>query len=99
MVIVPVTPLGRGLTVGAAPTCRPFAPTGTPGSVPSEEVTPSDGMTVPTWAHAGLKHSTGKAAATINDGLMEDLQYKKGLRNGRPRGPAVTKATVAADIG
>jgi hypothetical protein len=74
MVIVPVTPLGTGLTVGTAPTCKPFAPTGALGSVPSEEVTPSEGMTVPTWANAGLKHNKGQAAVTINNGLMEDLR-------------------------
>jgi len=48
MVIVPVIPLGTGLTVGAAPTCKPFGPTGAPGTVPSEEVTPSEAMVVPT---------------------------------------------------
>ena len=74
MVIVPVTPLGTGLTVGTAPTCKPFAPTGALGSAPSEEVTPSEGMTVPTWANAGLKHNEGQAAVTINNGLMEDLR-------------------------
>ena len=74
MVIVPVTPLGTGLTVGTAPTCKPFAPTGALGSAPSEEVTPSEGMTVPTWANAGLKHNKGQAAVTINNGLMVDLR-------------------------
>ena len=74
MVIVPVTPLGTGLTVGAAPTCKPFGPTGPPGTVPSEEVTPSEGMVVPIWANAGLKHNKGQAVATINNGLMEDLR-------------------------
>ena len=73
-VIVLVTPLGTGLTVGAAPTCKPFAPTGALGSAPSEEVTPSEGMTVPTWANAGLQHNKGQAAATINNGLMKDLR-------------------------
>ena len=71
---VPVTPLGTALTVGEAPSCKPFGPTGAPGTVPSEEVTPSDGMTVPTWANAGLKHNRGQAVATINNGLMEDLR-------------------------
>jgi hypothetical protein len=70
MVTVPVTPLGTGLTVGDAPSCKPFAPTGAPGTVPSDEVTPSDGVTVPTWANAGLQHN--KAVAMINNGLMED---------------------------
>jgi hypothetical protein len=74
MVIVPVTPLGTGLTVGAAPTCKPFGPTGAPGTVPSEEVTPSEGMVVPTCANAGLKHNKGQAVATINNVLMEDLR-------------------------
>jgi hypothetical protein len=72
MATVPVTPLGTGLTVGDAPSCKPFAPTGAPGTVPSDEVTPSDGVTVPTWANAGLPHNKSPAVATINNGLMED---------------------------
>jgi len=54
MATVPVTPLGTGLTVGDAPSAKPLGPTGALGSAPSEEVTPSEGMTVPTWANAGL---------------------------------------------
>jgi hypothetical protein len=69
--IVPVTPLGTGLTVGDAPGAKPFMPTGALGSAPSEEVTPSEGVTVPTWANAGLQHNRSQAAATINNGLME----------------------------
>jgi hypothetical protein len=76
--MVPVTPLGTGLTVGDAPTCKPFGPTGTPGAVPSPEVTPSEGVSVPTWANAGLPHNNGHAAATINNGLMEDLPDESG---------------------
>jgi hypothetical protein len=76
-VIVPVMPLGTGLTVGDAPSCKPFAPTGAPGTVPSDEVTPSEGVTVPTWAKAGLHHSKGKAVATKKD-LIEDLPGKSG---------------------
>jgi len=53
MAIVPVTPLGTGLTGVDRPGAKPFVPTGALGSVPSEEVTPSGGMTVPTWANAG----------------------------------------------
>jgi hypothetical protein len=62
--------------VGDAPTCKPFAPTGAPGSVPSDEVTPSEGMTVPTWANAGL-HNKGKAAAAMNNGLMRLLRSER----------------------
>jgi hypothetical protein len=72
--IVPVTPLGTGLTGVDMPGAKPFVPTAALGSVPSEEVTPSGGMTVPTWANAGLPHNKGKAAATINNGLMEILR-------------------------
>jgi hypothetical protein len=46
-------PLGTGLTGVNAPGAKPLVPTGALGSVPSEEVTPSGGMTVPTWANAG----------------------------------------------
>ena len=73
---MPVTPLGTGLTGVDRPGAKPFVPTGALGSVPSEEVTPSGGMTVPTWAKAGLQHK-GQAAATINNGLMEDLSDKR----------------------
>ena len=59
------------------PGAKPFVPTGALGSVPSEEVTPSGGMTVPTWANAGPQHNRGKVAATIKNGLMEDLSDKR----------------------
>jgi hypothetical protein len=75
--IVPVTPLGTGLTGVATPGAKPFVPTGALGSVPSEEVTPSGGMAVPTWANAGPQHNRGKIAATIRNGLMEDLSDKR----------------------
>jgi hypothetical protein len=66
MVIVPVMPLGTGLLPGDAASGKPFGPTDAPGTAPSEEVRPSGGMTVPTWANAGLQHSSkGQAAAAI----------------------------------
>jgi hypothetical protein len=78
-VIVPVAPLGTGLTSGDTPGGgKPFGPTGAPGTVPSEEVTPSGGITVPTWANAGLPQNKGQAAATIKNGLMEYLPDKSG---------------------
>jgi hypothetical protein len=66
-VIVPVRPLGTGLIVGEAPNCKPFGPTGAMGTVPSEEVTPSEGVTVPTWANAGLQHNKDNAVVMINN--------------------------------
>ena len=72
--IVPVTPLGTGLTPGDAPSGKPFAPTEAPGTIPSEEVAPSEGVAVPTWANAGLQHNKGQAVATINNGLMGILR-------------------------
>jgi len=77
MVIVPVTPLGTGLLPVDAAGGKPFGPTGALGSVPSEEVTPSGGVTVPTCANAGPQHNRGKVAATIKNGLMEDLSDKR----------------------
>jgi hypothetical protein len=74
MVIVPVTPFGTGLPVGKAPTCRPFGPTGASGTGPSEEVTPSGGVTVSTWANAALPHKKGNAIATINKARMGILR-------------------------
>jgi hypothetical protein len=88
MVIVPVTPLATGPTPGDAPTCNPLGPTGEPGFVPSEEVAPSGGIVVLTWANAGLAHSKGQAAATINNGLMRDSPTRaKELRRAQTQAP------------
>jgi hypothetical protein len=69
MVIVPVTPEGTGLTPGdaspVAPIGMPVVPNAAPATVPNGEVAPSGGMTVPTWANAGLQHNKGQAAAAI----------------------------------
>ncbi len=78
MVIVPVTPLGTGLPPGDAAGGKPFGPTDAPGTIPNEDVTPSEGVTVPTWANAGLAHSKGHAVAAINNGLMEHFSDKSG---------------------
>ena len=76
--IVPVTPLGTGLISGDTPGGgKPFGPTGAPGTDPSEEVAPSGGVSMPTWASAGLQHSKGKAVATKKD-LIEDLPGESG---------------------
>src|SRR5258705_10733936 len=66
--IVPVTPLGTGLTGVDRPGAKPFVPTGALGSVPSEEVTPSGGMTVPTWANAGPSTTRGRSARPLRMG-------------------------------
>jgi hypothetical protein len=93
MEIVPVTPLGTGLTPGNAPgTGKPFGPTGAPGTVPSEEVAPSGGMTVPTWANAGLQHNKGQAAAAIKKGLMEHFSDNSGRMTWRAAAAAISKA-------
>jgi hypothetical protein len=97
--IVPVTPLGTGLTVGDAPTCKPFGPTGAPGTVPSEEVTPSEGVSVPTWANAGPQHNKGHAVATIKNDLMEDLPDKRGrIMRRAAASTAVSKAAEAMTL-
>jgi hypothetical protein len=75
--MVPVTPVGAGLTPGDAisvePIGIPAAPTGALGPIPSGEVAPSEGVavTAPAWANAGL-HSKGHAIATIKKRFMED---------------------------
>ena len=78
MAIVPVTPLGTGLTGLDTPGAKPLVPTGALGSAPSEEVTPSGGMTVPTWANAGPPHNKGQAAAAIKQDRMEHFADKSG---------------------
>ena len=88
-----MTPLGTGLTVGEAPSCKPFGPTGAPGTIPSEEVTPSEGVTVPTWANAGLQHNKGNAVPTINNARMRDSPITaEGLRSERPQAPLIGAA-------
>ena len=69
--------MGTGLTGVDTLGAKPFVPTGALGSVPSEEVTPSGGMAVPTWANAGPQHNKGKVAAKTKNGLMEDLSDKR----------------------
>jgi hypothetical protein len=79
--MVPVTPVGAGLTPGEAisvePIGIPVPPTDPPGPLPSGEVMPSEGVaaTAPAWANAGL-HNKGQAAATIKKRLMEDSRYE-----------------------
>jgi hypothetical protein len=85
---VPVTPLGTGLTPSDAPSGKPLGPTGAPGTAPSEEVTPSGGKAVGTWANAGLQHNKGQAAVTINNGLMANSPIRaEGSPGGRPPAP------------
>jgi hypothetical protein len=78
MVTVPVMPLGTGLTAGDAVSGKPFGPTDAPGTIPNEEVVPIGGVSVPTWANAGLQHNKGNVAATIDNGLMEEFPDKSG---------------------
>jgi hypothetical protein len=92
--IVPVTPLGTGLIGVDTPGAKPLVPTGALGSVPSEEVTPSAGMTVPTWANAGPQHN--RVVATINNDLIGDpLFERKEYRSERPQRAAVDEAAEA----
>lgn len=85
--------LGTGLTGANAPGARPFVPTGALGSAPSEEVTPSEGMAVPTWANAGLQHN--KAAAPINNDLIGDPYSSKRITQRAAASTAVGKAAEA----
>ena len=76
--IVPVEAVGIGLTPGEAisvePIGIPAAPTGAPGPLPSGEVTPSEGVgvTVPTWANAGLQPNRSEATAIVKKRFIED---------------------------
>ena len=82
--------MGTGLTGVDTPGARPFVPIGALGSAPSEEVTPSEGMTVPTWANAGPQHN--RVVATINNDLIGDPLFE---RKERSQGAAVDKAAEA----
>jgi hypothetical protein len=74
--MVPVTPVGTGLTPSDMSS---VAPSGTPvGPIPSGEVAASEGMAMlgsvsgsSTWANAGLAHSKDQAVAAIKKCLMK----------------------------
>lgn len=53
-VIVPVKPLGTVLTPGDVFSGKPLGPTDLPGTIPSEEVTPSVVVVIPACAKAAL---------------------------------------------
>jgi hypothetical protein len=67
-VIVPIKPLGMVLTPGDAPSGKPLGPTDSPGTIPNEEVTPSEGVAVvmPACAKAALWHSRDEAPQTAS---------------------------------
>jgi hypothetical protein len=62
-VIVPVKPLGTVLTPDDAFSGKPLGPTNSPGIIPNEEVTPSEGVAViiPACAKAALWHNKDEA--------------------------------------
>jgi hypothetical protein len=81
--MVPVTPVGNGLTPGdissVAPNGTPVGPTDPPAPIPSGEVAPTEDMAESgsvsgssTWANAGLAQSNGQAVAIITKSLMEN---------------------------
>jgi hypothetical protein len=83
IVIVPVTPVGTGLTPSDVSSVEssgtPVAPTDPAAPIPSGEVAPSEGMVASgsvsassTWANTGLPHHKGSATAAIKNDLMED---------------------------
>jgi hypothetical protein len=80
-VIVPVTPVGTGLTPSDMSSVEssgtPVAPTDPAAPIPSGEVAPSEGIVASgsvsassTWANAGLQHHKGRATAAIKDNLI-----------------------------
>ena len=68
MVIVPVKPLGTMLTPGDAFSGKPLGPTDSPGTIPSEEVTPSEGVAVviPACAKAASWRDKDEATQTAS---------------------------------
>ena len=76
--MVPVTPVGSGLTPvdmsSVAPSGTPVGPTDPPAPIPSGEVASSEGIAVPgssNWANAGLPHNNGKPTAAIQMCFIE----------------------------
>jgi hypothetical protein len=85
--MVPVAPVGNGLTPGdissVAPNGTPVGPTDPPAPIPNGEVAPTEGIAESgsvgessTWANAGLVQSNGQAAAMITKSLMENPRYE-----------------------
>jgi hypothetical protein len=81
--MVPVTPVGSGLTPSelssVAPSGTPVGPTDPPAPIPSGEVAPSAGMAEsgsvsgsPTCANTGQAQSNGQVVAAIKKSLMEN---------------------------
>ena len=72
---------------------KPLVPTGALGSVPSEEVAPSGGIVVPTWANAGPQHN--RVVATIINLIGDPLFERREYAAERAQGAAVDKAAEA----
>jgi hypothetical protein len=76
IVIVPVTPVGAGLSppvvISVEPSAIPVGPTDVPGPAPSGEVVPRVGVVgiVPTCAMAPLQAKSAGSTAAINENLM-----------------------------
>jgi hypothetical protein len=81
--MVPVTPVGTGLTPSelssVAPSGTPVGPTDPPAPIPSGEVASTEGMAESgsvsgssTWANAGLAQINGQAVAMITKSLIEN---------------------------
>jgi hypothetical protein len=111
MVIVPVTPVGSGLTPGEVISVEPSGiPVGEPAATPSGEVAPTMGVgvTVPsncpsTCATATLqKKSAGRIEAS-NETLTRNLRFATGARLSasaipRSRGMKTSEKSAAADV-
>jgi hypothetical protein len=67
-VIVPVKPLGTVLTPDDAFSGKPLGPTDSPGTIPNEEVTPSEGVAVviAACAKAALWHNKDEVTQTVS---------------------------------
>jgi hypothetical protein len=79
IVIVPVTPVGAGLSppevISVEPSAIPVGPTDVPGPAPSGEVAPSVGVvgSVPTCAMAPLQTTSAGRIAAIHENLIGNL--------------------------
>jgi hypothetical protein len=70
--IVPVKPLGTVPTPGDAFSGKPLGPTDSPGTIPNEEVGPSDGVAVviPACAKAALGHNNDEAIQMASTAMV-----------------------------
>jgi hypothetical protein len=104
IVIVPVTPLGAGLSPGEVisvePSGIPVGSTDVPGLTPSGEVVPRVGVVAiaPTWAIAPLQAKSAGSTAAINENLIDILRLRTAPSRRAPMSISFTTVSLGAKL-